>query len=134
LNLGRAITRLLMVIAQEPTQSLAAFHGALAENVSVAREQQDIALTLMIPLSMEIFEIFAEGALQGALTDENHLGQQLLLHRPDPALTNNTPLPFEHVQCTWRLRAQARADTRPRSALPFTNHFIVSDSWEARIA
>jgi hypothetical protein len=73
LNLGRAITRLLMVIAQEPTQSLAAFHGALAENVSVAREQQDIALPLMIPLSMEIFEIFAEGALQGALTDENHL-------------------------------------------------------------
>ena len=75
-----------MVIAQEPTQSLAALHGPLAVDVCIAREKQDVALPLVIPLGVEVFDIFAEGAPQGALTEENHLGQALLLHRPDLAL------------------------------------------------
>ena len=66
-----------MVIAQEPTRSLAALHRPLAVDACIAREQQDVALPLMIPLGMEMFDIFAESAPQGALTEENHLGQAL---------------------------------------------------------
>jgi hypothetical protein len=40
----------------------------------------------MISLGMEMFDIFAESAPQGALTEENYFAQALLLHRPDPAL------------------------------------------------
>jgi hypothetical protein len=40
-----------MVIAQEPTQSLAALHRPLAVDVGSAREQQDVVLPLMIALS-----------------------------------------------------------------------------------
>ena len=39
------------------------------------------ALGLVIPLGMEMFDIFAQGSPQGALAKEDHL-----LHRPDPAL------------------------------------------------
>jgi hypothetical protein len=40
----------------------------------------------MIPFGMEMFDIFAQGSPQGALAKEDHLGQALLFHRPDPAL------------------------------------------------
>ena len=49
-----------MVIAQEPTQSLAALHGPLAVDVCIAREQQEVALPLMIALSMVMRNIFAQ--------------------------------------------------------------------------
>ena len=49
-----------MVIAQKPTQSFAALHGPLAVDVCIAREQQHVALPLMIPLGMEMFDIFAQ--------------------------------------------------------------------------
>src|SRR5262249_30016528 len=77
---------LLMVIAQQPTQSLPTSHGLLAADVCIQRKQQDIALALMIPLSVEVFDILSQRAPQRALTEQNHLGQALLLHRPDPAL------------------------------------------------
>src|SRR5262249_6584285 len=80
-----------MVIAQEPTQSLAALHGPLAVDVCIAREKQDVALPLVIPLGMEVFDIFAEGAPQGPLTEENHLGQALLLHRRADSTSGSTP-------------------------------------------
>ena len=72
--------RFAMVITQEPTQSLAALHGPLATNVRIPREQQDIALPLVVSLSVEMLDILAERPSQRALTDENHLGQALLLH------------------------------------------------------
>ena len=78
--------RFLMVIAQEPTQSLAALHRPLGVDVCIAREQQDVVLPLMIALSMVMLDVFAQCAPQGALAEEDHLGQALLLHRPDPAL------------------------------------------------
>ena len=77
---------LLMVITQESAQSLAALNRPVATDVRTPREQQDVALPLMIPLGMEMFDIFAQGSPQGALAKEDHLGQALLLHRPDPAL------------------------------------------------
>ena len=49
-----------MVIAQEPTQSLAALHRPLALDVCIAREQQDIVLPLMIALSMVMLDVFAQ--------------------------------------------------------------------------
>ena len=86
-----------MVIAQESAQSLAALNMPVAANVRTPREQQDIALPLMIPLGMEMFDIFPQRAPQGALAKEDHLGQAFLLHRPDPAL---------------RIRIQVRAPRR----------------------
>jgi hypothetical protein len=78
--------RFAMVITQEPAQSLAALHGPLTTNVRIPREQQDIAPPLVVSLSVEMLDIFAQCPSQRALTEENHLGQALLLHRPDPAL------------------------------------------------
>ena len=75
-----------MVIAQESAQSLAALNMPVAANVRTPREQQDIALPLMIPLGMEMFDIFAQCSPQGALAQEDHLGQAFLLHRPNAAL------------------------------------------------
>ena len=75
-----------MVITQESAQSLAALNRPGAADGRTPREQQDVALPLMIPLGMEMFDIFAQGSPQRALAKENHLGQTLLLHRPDLAL------------------------------------------------
>jgi len=69
-----------MVITQESAQSLAGLNRPVAANVRTPREQQDIALPLMIPLGMEMFDIFPQRAPQGALAKEDHLGQALLLH------------------------------------------------------
>ena len=54
--------------------SLAALNRPVATDVRTPREQQDVALPLMIPLGMEIFDIFAQGSPQGALAKEDHLG------------------------------------------------------------
>jgi hypothetical protein len=78
--------RFAMVITQEPAQSLAALHRPLTTNVRIPREQQDVALPLVISLSVEMLDIFAQRPSQRTLTEEHHLGQALLLHRPDPAL------------------------------------------------
>jgi hypothetical protein len=75
-----------MIIAQKPTQSLAAPHRPLAVAVRVLRKQQDVTLPLMIPLGMEMVDIVAKRMPQRALAEENHLGQVLLLDRPHPAL------------------------------------------------
>ena len=70
-----------MIIAQEPTQSLAALNRLLVvADVRGTRKQQDVILPLVVPLSMIMFDVFAERAPQGALAEEDHLGQALLLH------------------------------------------------------
>src|SRR5215510_205263 len=49
--LGVRSRRLLMVIAQEPTQSLPAFNRLrLVADIHITREQQDVTLALVIPL------------------------------------------------------------------------------------
>src|SRR5262245_2012698 len=76
-----------MVIAQEPTQSLPALNRLrLAAGMRITREQQDVTLALVIPLDMIMFDIFFQRPPQRALAQEDHLGQALLLHRPNPAL------------------------------------------------
>jgi hypothetical protein len=75
-----------MIVAQKPTQSLAAPHWPLALPIRHPRKQQDVALPLVIPLGMEMVDIVAERPLQGALAEEDYLGQALLFDRPDPAL------------------------------------------------
>jgi hypothetical protein len=62
---------LLMVITQESAQSLAALNRPVAADVRTPREQQDVALPLMIPLGMEMFDILAQGSPQGAVCTEN---------------------------------------------------------------
>ena len=63
-----------MVIAQQPAKSLAALNRlALTVDVRVARKQEDVALPLMIALTMIMFDVLAECAPQGALAEENYL-------------------------------------------------------------
>jgi hypothetical protein len=56
-----------MVITQEAAQSLAALNRPVAAGVCTAREQQDIALPLVIPFGMEMFNTFAQRSPQRAL-------------------------------------------------------------------
>jgi hypothetical protein len=76
-----------MVIAQEPTQSFAALNWLrLAADIRITSEQQDVTLALVIPLGMIMLDVFVQRPPQGALAQKDHLGQTLLLHRPDPTL------------------------------------------------
>ena len=110
-----------MVIMQEPTQSLAALHWPLTTNFCVPREQQDIVLPLVISLSVEMLDIFDQRPSQRALTEENHLGQALLLHRPDPALR----------RCSIGLPAPAAACPPPRAwrAAAFVRRWRAAPRW-----
>ena len=60
--MGARSRRLLMVITQEPTQSLTALHGPGAADACIAGEQRDVVLPLMIALSMVMLNVFAQGA------------------------------------------------------------------------
>src|SRR5262245_16236731 len=85
--LGVRSRRLLMVIAQEPTQSLPALNRLrLLADIRITREQQDVTLALVISLGMIMLDVFVQRPPQGALAQQDHLGQALLLHRQDPAL------------------------------------------------
>ena len=76
-----------MIVAQEPTQSLAAPHRPLAVPIRRgARKQQDVALALVVPFGVEMIDIVAQRLPQGALAEQDHLRQALLLDRSDPAL------------------------------------------------
>jgi hypothetical protein len=74
-----ASRRLLMIIAQKPTQSLAAPHWPLTLPIRRLRKQQDISPPLMIPLGMEMVDIVAQRPPQRALAEEDHLAQAFLL-------------------------------------------------------
>ena len=76
--MGAQSRRRLMVITQVPTQSLTALHVPGAAEACIAGEQQDVVLPLMIALSMVMLDVFAQGAPQGALAEEDYLGQALL--------------------------------------------------------
>ena len=49
-----------MIVAQEPTQSLAAPHRPLAVPIRGARKQQDVALALVVPFGVEMIDIVAQ--------------------------------------------------------------------------
>src|SRR5438309_11787 len=59
-----------MIITQESAQSLTALNRPVAADVRTPREQQDIALPLVIPLAMVMFDIFAQRSPQRALAKE----------------------------------------------------------------
>jgi hypothetical protein len=75
-----------MIITQEPAEALAALHGLFATDLRVTRKQQDVAFPLVVPLGMVMLDISLKRPSQGALAEQNHPAQTLLLHRPDPAL------------------------------------------------
>ena len=60
--MGARSRRLLMVITQEPTQSLTALHVPSAADACIAGEQQDVVLPLMIALSMVMLDVFAQAS------------------------------------------------------------------------
>src|SRR5437870_843205 len=66
-----------MIITQESTQPLVPLHGQPAVDVPIPREQQDIALALVIALGMVVFDILLEGPSQRTLAKEDHLAQPL---------------------------------------------------------
>jgi hypothetical protein len=94
-----------MIVAQKPTQSLAAPHKPLAVAARIPRKQQNIALPLVIPLGVEMVNIVAQRPPQRALAEEDHFGQALLLDRPDPA---------------FRIGIQVRAARRQRERFDAT--------------
>ena len=49
-----------MIITQEPTQPFATSHGLFAAEVRIPREQQHIAFPLVISLSVEMLNVFAQ--------------------------------------------------------------------------
>jgi hypothetical protein len=74
--LSKRSRRLLMVIAQEPTQSLPALNRLrLVADIRITREQQDVTLALVVPLGMIMLDVFVQRPPQGALAQEDHLGQ-----------------------------------------------------------
>jgi len=77
---------LLMVITQEPTQPLATLHRLIPTSFRNPTKQQNVGLSLMIPLGVVVLHVFAQRPPQRALAKENDLGQTLLLHRSHPAL------------------------------------------------
>jgi hypothetical protein len=65
-----------VIVAQEPTQSLAALNRLqVAADVRVTRKQENITPQLVIPFSTIMFDVFPQGSLQGALAKEDHLGK-----------------------------------------------------------
>src|SRR6266851_8964883 len=74
-----------MIVAQKPTQSIAAPHRPLALPIVCPRKQQDVTFPLMISLGMEMVNIVAQCPPQRTLAEEDHFGQALLLDRPHPA-------------------------------------------------
>ena len=63
---------LLMVISQEPTQSLAALNKLrLAADIRITREQQDVNLALVIALGMIMFDVFVQRPPQRALAQDS---------------------------------------------------------------
>ena len=73
-----------MMVAQEPAQSLATLQRSLAVPIRGARKQQDVALALVVPFGVEMIDIVAQRPPQGALAEQDHLRQALLLDRPHP--------------------------------------------------
>jgi site-specific recombinase XerC len=52
---------LLMIIAQEPAQSLAALDAPLSIEVTVPRKYQDVVLSLVVALLMVVVNVFTQG-------------------------------------------------------------------------
>jgi hypothetical protein len=69
--------------------------------VRIPRKQQNIALPLVIPLGVEMVNIVAQGPPQRALAEEDHLGQALLLDRPDPAFRIGIQVRAARWQREW---------------------------------
>src|SRR5262249_25657196 len=70
--------RLSMIVAQKPTQSLVASDWPLALASPWPRNQQDVALPLVVPLGMEVFDIVNQCSPQRPLAEQDHPGQALL--------------------------------------------------------
>jgi hypothetical protein len=93
--------RLSLIIAQKPAQSLSAPHRSLAVAVRILGEQENVALPLVIPFSMEMVDIVAQRPPQGALAEQDHLRQALLLDRPDPAFCIGIQVRATRRQREW---------------------------------
>src|SRR5262249_12915279 len=97
-----------MIITQQATHALPALHGAVRMDACITREQEDVALPLMIALGMIMVDVFVQRLAQRALAQKDPLGQALLLHPADPAL---------------RIGIQVRAARRQRQRLDLTRRW-----------
>src|ERR1700730_2232572 len=72
--------RLSVVVPQKSAEPLATSDSPRTMPYSNGGKQQDVAFALMIALSVEVRNVFGECSPQGALTEQNQLGQTLLFH------------------------------------------------------
>jgi hypothetical protein len=72
--------RFSVVVPQKSVEPLATSDSPRTMPYSNGRKQQDVAFALMIALSVEVRNVFGECSPQGALTEQNQLGQTLLFH------------------------------------------------------
>src|SRR5882672_6035845 len=101
-----------MIVAQKPTQSIAAPHRPLALPIVCPRKQQDVTLPLMIPLGMEMVDIVAQCPPQRALAEEDHYGQAHLLDRPERLLTPPNGPEISFSDMTMMIMTGGRERTR----------------------
>ena len=57
-----------MIVTQESAQSLAALNRLVGADDCTAREEQDVALPLVVALRMVMLNVFAQGPPQRALS------------------------------------------------------------------
>jgi predicted PurR-regulated permease PerM len=72
--------RFSVVVPQKSAEPLATSDSPRTMPYSNGGKQQDVAFALMIALSVEVRNVFGECSPQGALTEQNQLGQTLLFH------------------------------------------------------
>jgi hypothetical protein len=69
-----------MVIPEESAESVATSESFRTMPHSNRWKQQDVAFALMIALSVKVRNTFGERSPQGALTEQNQLGQAFFFH------------------------------------------------------
>lgn len=72
--------RCLMVIPEESAEPFATSDSLRTMPYSNRWKQQDVAFALMIALSVKVGNVFGQRSPQGALTEQNQLGQAFLFH------------------------------------------------------
>ena len=76
-----------LVIFQEPAEPFTTLHRTLTlRGVTDDRKEQDIVLTLMIPLMMIMLDVLVERMLEGSFPKQDQSRETLLLDRAHPPL------------------------------------------------
>src|SRR5262249_27476721 len=77
-----------VVVLEKTAQAFATLDGCFTtlRQILPTREQQNVPLPLVIPLTVIMFAEVFQGAPQRAFPEQNEMGQTLALHRAHPSL------------------------------------------------